>query len=493
MATSPNRRQRVFEFATPKVADLVVVEVVDVSRKAGSAETISDSAYGSNHPNTDKFPDFKLVLIKNADEDQGQFQYWYYVKDRASQDDYNWEFQAAGGSNPLYDTVVRTYVTLRSGYETNSPKIGYNTSVDTEALLNLGQKKDNNTFMPSGDTDVTPFSGTVLAGTDSSGAAILATRTNGVKYDTDYILFERRQVRSGEETLDSLYVVEQRVFIKKIPIRGTDVDAEFNFALRSKQTIFHKDELPVKTTVFGESDTTLPTNPSKNTSQVFALGNAATAQGAIPFFGSKLIDGGGSNKFGILCEGRQLSDNWYSISEKEVVKTDANKLIRSYTTYQNYTWPAVLDRIADENWTRNDGGTDTIVYPIYKRGAYSGPTKVLVQLYWTDSDTGFPTSTSQDGGHTHIGTINPMLPEPLVFQTPIATVNVPPTLHNQILVTATTGSNHPVYNYIGTRWLFLKTNHVDWPDTIIIADSQRPYRGGFLREKITAYKPVAST
>ena len=86
-----------------------------------------------------------------------------------------------------------------------------------------------------------------------------------------------------------------------------------------------------------------------------------------------------------------------------------------------------------------------------------------------------------------------MLPEPCVFQTPIATVNVPPTLHEQILVSATTGSNHPVYNYIGTRWLFNATNYTDWPESLVIADSQKPYRGGYLREKITAYKPEAGT
>ena len=108
---SSTRRQRAIEFSTPKVADLVVVEVVDGSKKVGSASTAGNTAYGTAHPNTNKFPNFKLALIKNADDEQGQFQYWYYVKDRSSQDDYNWEFQAAGASNPLYDTVVRTYVT----------------------------------------------------------------------------------------------------------------------------------------------------------------------------------------------------------------------------------------------------------------------------------------------------------------------------------------------------------------------------------------------
>ena len=86
-----------------------------------------------------------------------------------------------------------------------------------------------------------------------------------------------------------------------------------------------------------------------------------------------------------------------------------------------------------------------------------------------------------------------MFPEPMVFQTPIASVNVPPTLHSQIIVAATTGSNHPIYNYIGTRWLFLATNYTDWPADIVIADSQKPFRGGYLRERITAYRPEAST
>ena len=102
-------------------------------------------------------------------------------------------------------------------------------------------------------------------------------------------------------------------------------------------------------------------------------------------------------------------------------------------------------------------------------------------------------SSAADGGATHVGTIVPMLPEPCVFQTPIATVNVPPTLHDQITVSASTGTDHPVYSYIGTTWTFLSTNHKDWPDDIIIADSQKPYRGGYLRERITAYKPVAAT
>ena len=115
MPISSNRRQRIINFATPKVADLVVVERIDASKNLSSADAADaaadeDGNFGAAHPDATKFPNFKLSLIKDGQDEQGQFQLWYYVKDRANQDDYNWEFQAAGASNPHYDTVVRTYV-----------------------------------------------------------------------------------------------------------------------------------------------------------------------------------------------------------------------------------------------------------------------------------------------------------------------------------------------------------------------------------------------
>ena len=60
-------------------------------------------------------------------------------------------------------------------------------------------------------------------------------------------------------------------------------------------------------------------------------------------------------------------------------------------------------------------------------------------------------------------------------------------------VTGTTGTDHPVYSYIGTTWTFLATNYTDWPDSLVISDTQKPFRGGYLRERVTAYKPVAGT
>ena len=60
MPISSNRRQRIINFATPKVADLVVVERIDASKNLNSADAADNTAYGTAHPDTTKFPDFKL-------------------------------------------------------------------------------------------------------------------------------------------------------------------------------------------------------------------------------------------------------------------------------------------------------------------------------------------------------------------------------------------------------------------------------------------------
>ena len=459
MAVSPNRRQRIIQFATPKVADLVVVEVVDSSRNMSSAAAADDTAYGTAHPNEAKFPNFKLALIKNADDQQGQFQYWYYVKDRANQDDYNWEFQAAGGSSPLYDTVVRTYVLLRSTYDESTPAL--------------------NSSLPTVTAD--PF-------TDA-----------GDGYDTDYVLFDKRQVRSGDESLDSLYVTEQRIYVKKVPIRRVDIDQEFDIPLRSKETIFYKSEVPSKTVLFGTTDTTVAEANSLTTAQTFAAGETAVVTNTVPnpdttnvpFWGTGLfpISTGSVDNFGILCAGRQLTDNWYALREEEVIKTNSDKLVKSYNTYQVHTWPPVLDFMKTENWKLKDGGQDPIIYPVYKRSGYRGPTKVLIQLYWQENPWDSDASTDADD----LTTVIPMFPEPLVFRTPIGTVTVPECLHERIVLKATTGTNHNKYAYIGTTWDFLATNYTDWPNSIVVSDSQKSFRGGYLREKVTAYKPTATS
>ncbi len=485
MPISSNRRQRVIEFATPKVADLVVVERVDASKNVNSAATADDAAdasgnFGAAHPDTTRFPGFKLALIKNGDNDQGQFQDWYYVKDRADQDDYNWEFQAAGASSPRFDTVVRTYVTLRSAFNDASPALASD--------------------MPVVSSD---------AFTEGDG----------------YILFEKKQTRSGDETLDSLYVIEQHIFVRRVTIRTVDADKQFPFSvfnestppkvwggLVSKESLFHKDEFVKATIDFidsaagtaGVSNTlyTVNSGDSRKAEFVFSDNEAWYTGVGGEYDTTSRITFWGVDKFGIMREGKQLSDNWYVLSESEVIrKQTTTGLVAEYYTNQNMGWPAVFSNLFATVWNRRDGGKHTNVYPVYLREPYNGPTKVLIQIYW-QKEVFLPPTTeagavnsagSTDPSNARLCLLKPMEAAAMEFVTPNWRVKTKPCLHADVTVTYTNGTEDPVWDYGGYKAMWKATNYSTWPTDIVISDSQEPFRGGYLRTKVTAFKPNIST
>tara|TARA_R100000742_G_C4278112_1_gene100598 strand:- start:814 stop:2307 length:1494 start_codon:yes stop_codon:yes gene_type:complete len=483
MALSSNRRQRIIEFATPKVADLVVVELVDASKNLGSADAADNTSYGTAHPDTANFPNHKLSLIKNGDKDQGQFQLWYYVVDRADQDEYNWEFRSAGAGS-RYDTVIRTYVTLRTSYDEATPAIS--------------------SSMPSREAD--PFT------------------TNAVGFDPEYILFERRQVRAGDETLDSLYVIEQQVFIKKIPVRNIRTDDSFAYditlhedtsnstedrgtatdpskgALLDKETLFYKTETIKATTVFATTDdaeTTVSTTGAVNALTAFRDPDLTYATGITPIGTSNFW---GTDELGIQREGKQLSDNWYVLFERQVVPpvdttnvTDKSNpgevVLEKYQTNETYTWPAVLndldptdgnqDGIIGYSWKRRKGGSDTVVFPTFKRDTWTGPTKTIREKIWRKKQW----STSE------LTDLQPMQPLPINFVTPLIKTNVKQTLHKALFLGVSTGTEHPIYNNEVVQFNYGRTNYTDWPASLVVSDSQQPFRGGYVRTKITVHAP----
>ena len=498
MATSSNRRQRVIQFTTPKVSDLVVVEIVDASKTVSSADSADDSTYGSSHPDSSKFPSFKLAHIKNADDQQGQFQYWYYVKDRAEQDKYNWEFQAASTSM-RYDSVVRTYILPRYGSDPDgAPATGQVAGTDyfeeTAPVLN--------TAMPTTIHD--PF-GQGVGPTDAGSVSDYT--------DSDYILFEKKQVRSGDEILDSLYVVEQRVYVKKVPIRRIDIDAEFSVPLRTKETLYYSGQTLQKTVRFKEPyDIVSNLSPSVTVDQATKKGkDQADMWGTFrePYPTDATTTTTADTYFGIYREVRQLSNNWFAVAEREIIKTSRDDaqttntttqlnegLVETYFITRDFSWPAVLfsgvggepSPVYANVWDRRAGGADTVVYPNFKRDAYSGPTKMKVEKFWSASAFGEPTSTTFSA--TNLQKLQPMLPETIKFQTPLVSVGIKPTLHSAVELGVQAGSNHPIYENEVVDVTYPATdNHTDWPPSLVISDSQRPFRGGFLRERLTAYRP----
>jgi hypothetical protein len=328
-------------------------------------------------------------------------------------------------------------------------------------------------------------------------------------YDTAYVLFEKRQVRSGDETLDSLYVTEQHVFVKRVPIRRVDTDDSFPYdvsdsgaavddprgALVTKESLWHRDETIKATKQFVATGDTQVTVTGVDAEQAFRDPDLTYTSGTVDGVESGTnTNFWGVDEFGIMREGKQLSDNWYAVVEKQVVPKVGT--LTSYFTQQVYTWPAVLNGDADFGeellrqggivgftWKRRAGGGDTVVLPVYKRDDYRGPTKVKIEVSWTKK-------AEEEGTLT---TVKPMIPLPINFVTPLATCNVKPTLHNPVELNITTGTEHPKWKLAGATFRYPRTNYTDWPDSLVISDSQEPFRGGFLRTKITAYKPDTDT
>jgi len=95
---------------TPKVSDLLFYELKD-SRLAAYS---SPPAYGTSHPNTNKYPNHKLVFVEPAD-DSGWFK-WWYAADRESQDDYNYAITYPYSGDEAFPRYTRTYVIPRADY-----------------------------------------------------------------------------------------------------------------------------------------------------------------------------------------------------------------------------------------------------------------------------------------------------------------------------------------------------------------------------------------
>ena len=280
--------------------------------------------------------------------------------------------------------------------------------------------------------------------------------------------------------------------------------------------MFHKDEPIAATYVFGDpddSDREDDIETLDETTEVAFRDSTLTFDPLGKAYGPSAFWGVDDN--GIMREGRQLSDNWYAILEREVIRFDPERdnLVSEYATQQNYSWPAVLDGTTDLTqdedlgaelsndsaggivgftWTRRDGGGDTVAVPVYKSHADSGPTDVDIRIYWKKSPWDRHESPGSNNSADKMAYTIPMLPKPISFITPLFTLNVRPTLHTDITLTCTTGTNHPKWVLAGARFDYPATNYEDWPDHVIISDTQKPYRGGYLREAIRAANPADS-
>jgi|TARA_R110000822_G_scaffold160456_2_gene300632 hypothetical protein len=231
------QRQSVVTFPTPNVNDILFFESVDAERIGTDVPE-----YGSKHPDYKKWPDHRLVHVEAAD-DQSRYYRYYYAADQLEQDNDNWSLSKADIGGTKFDAVMRDYVVRRSEFTPDTPAMG-------------GVMPD----VPTG-----KFSGT-------------------------HVLAERKQVPLNDKILNGLYVVEQRVYVKKVPLTRLDFDEFFKTTNETKQILYYRTEIPAGQSSTMEVLAGLPDNSYWGMNS----GTVRTVQ--------------------------QLSDNWYAVTEQEVVK-----------------------------------------------------------------------------------------------------------------------------------------------------------------------------
>ena len=273
------------------------------------------------------------------------------------------------------------------------------------------------------------------------------------KFPSGYVLSGRRQQRTGDDIFDGLYVVESCSYVKKISLRNLGVDGLNGKVLTSVDTLYYNTEVVTGVLTAAELFL-LPTNA---------------------YWG---LQADGTQRSGV-----QLSADWYLITNETVIAgtfTGGVLAIDSFTTNDNYYWPAVLSEIEFMDWVRRDGAID--IYPRYEFDpeGYSGPCKTTVTRTWSKSPQTIPA-------------VNPMLPSPIPYGSPYFRLAVPSCLHWATEAQCDIGTEDPIYTQnVGSLRTIPRTNYLTWPSTIIGYDDQTPFRGGFMRIKkvITAPENV---
>lgn len=282
------------------------------------------------------------------------------------------------------------------------------------------------------------------------------------KFTTPYVLANRGNQKIGDETLNSLYTVETRTYVQKTQLVGVLVDEFSNKSNRVTVDLYYRGEIATGATTIEDLFDT-PTNAWWS-----------------PFSGTV-----GTTTTMYRREGKQLTTNWFSVETVPIISgaLDGSELIvHDYETTVDYTWPAVLSEVTVDEWPRRDGAVVRISIPVYARHRYSGPCNARVVTKWKNSS------------YTDIGVGEAPIPIPVSVANPYFQVSTPPSLHAEINFSFTNGTTDPVFKYVDKLYHFPATNYPDWSvldaTGLIVADTQKPYKGGFLRETVTVFPPL---
>jgi hypothetical protein len=509
---APHRQDRKV-FPTPLIGDVLFSEVRDCNR-------ILIPEYGTPHPDTNKWPNHKLVYVRPVDIDRNEIFEFFYAANRENQDEYNWEVSNADIGGVKFDSVKRVYLFLREDYDALLPAMG--------------------TAMPS-----------VPVG----------------KFGTEFVLSSRRQVQSPEQELNSIFIFEERTYIKRSTLVDIEINRETGTAFQITTDYYYTGEI-----VSGSR--TIEELVADRTNAYWALdgnglGNVAkqlseawwevTQRQWINLEGIResQVDRRGPDKFycpqgetttttvslgtydpvteSDVADGQMISVvQWgnYSrrtdvrrIGSRKVLKgtnfdqrtgegyiqteelVDARDVvatavkndgtIESYTPYNgclaiktitnvasteirrwkdiiNYEWPPVLKSVRFKTWPKRDGTTVYLPVLDFKQG-FTGAQVADVEQYWSLQPAEVIDPTQ-------------MIPEGFNYQSIYVTIDCPPCLHGEQTFIANSGTTDPVWKYNVDTETFPATSPADWPESITWTES-KPNNGGYLVTKWTVKRP----
>lgn len=396
--TPAPRIDPVLLWPTPERKDLLFYV-----ERSGDLPDSQNWKFGDPYPDRIKYPDHRLVHVSPQTADK--WSRWYYASNRINQDAYNWEFTKCDFAGNEYSAIRRTYLIPRSEFSETEP-----------AMASANPDTPNDLFAEG------------------------------------YILASRQQQRTGDETLDSLYVIEVRIYLKRCALTGTSVDQLNGGTLASSYYIYHISETIGEQTVLD-----LVSDPTDAYWGVQTDGTSRTF--------------------------KALSCEWYRFDTEQLVsgtETDGVVDIGSYLASVNYNWPPVFSALEFMDWERRDGGVDIRPRVEFDPDGYNGPCFALISRSWSKTPQILTTPTQ-------------MLPTPVIYSAPLFSLQIPSCLHPAITAVCNTGSADPVYKLnSGSARTTPATNFTAWPDSITASDDQAPLRGGYLRTMVTVYKPGSS-
>lgn len=233
-------RQKLKAFVTPNAEDYIVSETVDLATRA-------IPEFGTPHPDEKNYPNHLFCFAQPSIDEQGRLYRFFYAAPREDQDAYNWEHTVADIGGNKFSAVTRTYINLRDSYVPLTPTIG--------------------TAMPN---------------------------TPAGLFTESFILAAREEKRIGDRELDSVFVVEQLTYVKRVTMTEVTIRQKTGKGDFDVTTLYYRGE---------------------------TINGGATIEDAVANQGSTYW---GAQPDGSFRGVNQLSENWYAVTDRTFLDLESS-------------------------------------------------------------------------------------------------------------------------------------------------------------------------